>query len=134
MSFALGSFLHTLPLTALAVVVLLAITFAAALIYHKHAVIDVAWGLGFALIAIVTLVASAGHGDPARRWLITALTVLWGVRLAVHIGWRGRRHGEDPPATTSFCRGRKATATRTHCAASIWCKASPCGSCRCPSK
>jgi steroid 5-alpha reductase family enzyme len=95
LSFALG-FLGALPLTALAVIVLLAITFAAALIYRKHAVIDVAWGLGFAVIAVVTLVASTGHGDPGRRWLVTALTVLWGVRLAVHIGWRGRKHGEDP--------------------------------------
>ena len=39
---------------------------------------------------------SAGHGDPGRRWLVTALTVIWGVRLAIHIGWRARGADEDP--------------------------------------
>ncbi len=28
--------------------------------------------------------------------MVTVLTVVWGLRLAVHIGRRGRGHGEDP--------------------------------------
>ncbi|MFI6316232.1 DUF1295 domain-containing protein [Nonomuraea sp. NPDC050556] len=80
--------------SALAMVVLLAVTLAVALRAGKHSVIDVAWGLGFSLVAIVSF--ALGSGDPARRVLLAALTVIWGVRLALHIGRRNLREGEDP--------------------------------------
>ncbi|MBA3340144.1 MAG: DUF1295 domain-containing protein, partial [Geodermatophilaceae bacterium] len=91
-------FLVALPLTALAVAVVLGVTLVVALRVGKHAVVDVAWGLGFAVIAIVSLVLSIGFddGDPARRLLVPVLTVIWGLRLATHIGLRSRGHGEDP--------------------------------------
>ncbi|GAA3197534.1 DUF1295 domain-containing protein [Dactylosporangium siamense] len=62
----------------------------------RHRVVDVAWGLGFAAVAVTGFVLSAGHGDPATRWLVTALTVIWGVRLAAHIGIRSIGAPEDP--------------------------------------
>ncbi len=98
MSFPTWDFLLTLPLTALAVAVVLGVTLIVALRVGKHAVVDVAWGVGFSVIAIVSYVLSAAFddGDPARRLLITALTVIWGLRLATHIGLRSRGHGEDP--------------------------------------
>ncbi len=98
MSFPTWDFLLTLPLTALAVAVVLGVTLVVALRVGKHAVVDVAWGVGFSVIAIVSYVLSAAFddGDPARRLLITALTVIWGLRLATHIGLRSRGHGEDP--------------------------------------
>jgi len=97
-SFPTWDFLLTLPLTALAVAVVLGVTLVVALRVGKHAVVDVAWGVGFSVIAIVSYVLSAAFddGDPARRLLITALTVIWGLRLATHIGLRSRGHGEDP--------------------------------------
>jgi steroid 5-alpha reductase family enzyme len=80
--------------TLVAVVVVLTVTFAVARVVGRHSVVDVAWGLGFAVVAVVSgLLAS---GDPARRLLVTALTVIWGVRLAAHIAWRARGGGEDP--------------------------------------
>lgn len=72
----------------------------AALVSHrlkKIAVIDVTWGLGASLIAVVA--ASTGEGSTARRWIIAALVCLWGVRLAWHIHRRAsKQHGgaEDP--------------------------------------
>ena len=60
---------------------------------HRH--VDVAWGLLFVAIAGTGLVLSAGHGSTGNRWLVTVLTTVWGVRLAAHIGWRGRGTGED---------------------------------------
>ncbi|MDQ3326841.1 MAG: DUF1295 domain-containing protein [Actinomycetota bacterium] len=98
MSFPTRDFLLALPITAFAVAVLLGLTLVVALRVGKHAVVDVAWGLGFAVIAVVSYVLSAvfDEGDPARRLLITALTVIWGLRLATHIGLRSRGHGEDP--------------------------------------
>src|SRR5262245_66677180 len=80
--------------TLVSVAVVLAITFAVARAQGRHAVVDVAWGLGFAVVAVVGYVA--GDGDPGRRLLAAALTVIWGVRLGVHIAWRSRGGEEDP--------------------------------------
>jgi len=63
---------------------------------NRHRVVDIAWGIGFAAIAVTTLVLSHDHGDPLIRWLVTAMTVVWGLRLALHIGIRSRGHDEDP--------------------------------------
>jgi steroid 5-alpha reductase family enzyme len=73
---------------------LIAITFGVALLRHRYDTIDSAWGLGFAAIALVTFGISNGNLVP--RLVITALTVIWGVRLSVHIHTRNRGHGEDP--------------------------------------
>ena len=64
----------------------------------RVAVVDVAWGAGFVLVALVTAVVGQAldAGDPARRWLVTALVAAWGLRLAWHIRKRAVGHGEDP--------------------------------------
>jgi steroid 5-alpha reductase family enzyme len=95
-SFPLGAFLGAVPFTLLAVALVLGGTFLVALRLGRHAVVDVAWGLGFAAIAVAAFAASAGAGDGIVSGLALVLTVLWGGRLAVHIGLRSRGHGEDP--------------------------------------
>ncbi|MGX1543468.1 DUF1295 domain-containing protein [Streptomyces adustus] len=80
-------------LTALAVML---VTFAVAVRRRLHRIVDVAWGLGFTAVALVSCAASAGDGDTGRRVLVTVLTSVWGLRLAAHIARRGRGHGEDP--------------------------------------
>ena len=102
-----------LAVTAVLIACVMAVTFTLAQRLGRHSVIDTVWGLGFALVALCTLGLSeklmptsigsavrisdpAGPGDLTGRILITALTVVWGVRLAVHIGLRSRGHGEDP--------------------------------------
>jgi steroid 5-alpha reductase family enzyme len=89
-----GSFGITLIASAAALLVMMAVTFAVALKAGKHSVVDTAWGLGLALVAVVSL--AAGHGQPARRYVLLAASVLWGVRLAAYVGWRNRGKGEDP--------------------------------------
>lgn len=71
-------------------VVLVVGCFALAVRGRRYDLIDSLWGLGFAVLAVVTLVLSGGGG-----WLVTVLTVVWGVRLAGHIHTRNRAHGED---------------------------------------
>jgi steroid 5-alpha reductase family enzyme len=93
---ALAAFAVTLLVSAAAVVALMLVTFAISLAVGRNSVVDTAWGLGFALVAVVSLATSAGHGDLGRRLLLTLATVAWGVRLAAHIGWRSRGAGEDP--------------------------------------
>lgn len=56
-------------------------------------IVDIAWGAAGALIALTGFFL-AGGALP-RRLLLTAMTVLWGVRLALHIGLRKRGKGED---------------------------------------
>lgn len=94
--FPWAAFLAALPWTALAVVVVLAVTFAVAVRQDRHSVMDVAWGPGFVAVAWMAWALSAGDGDPARRLLLLLLTAAWGLRLGLHIGWRARDGHEDP--------------------------------------
>ncbi|MGY0489779.1 DUF1295 domain-containing protein [Streptomyces sp. WG-D5] len=91
-----GGFGAGLGWSAVAAFAVLLGTFAVAVRKGVHRIVDVAWGLGFTAVAVASLVASAGIGDPARRVLVSVLTAVWGLRLAVHIARRGRGHGEDP--------------------------------------
>jgi len=93
---AYGPLLVNLGVTAVAVVVTMAVTLAVAQARGKHSVIDVVWGLGFAIIAAVTYVLSSGDGDDLRRLLLLLLPVLWGGRLAAYIGRRNAGQPEDP--------------------------------------
>jgi steroid 5-alpha reductase family enzyme len=66
----------------------------------RVAVVDVAWGLGFVLVAAVSAVVGGivehGDGNALRRWLVLGVVVAWGLRLAWHIRRRAVGHGEDP--------------------------------------
>ncbi|OZM81218.1 DUF1295 domain-containing protein [Pseudonocardia sp. MH-G8] len=88
--------LTNLAVTAAVVVLLFAAALLLALARGRHDGVDVVWGAGFAVIAVVTLALSAGDGDAWRRWLITVLTCAWGLRLAWHIGRRNHGRDEDP--------------------------------------
>ncbi|QIK68470.1 DUF1295 domain-containing protein [Nocardioides sp. HDW12B] len=70
------------------------LTFAVALRAGKHAVIDVTWGLGFAVVAATAYVLHTGDGT--RAAVALGIVALWGLRLAAHIANRSRGHGEDP--------------------------------------
>ncbi|MFJ4692336.1 DUF1295 domain-containing protein [Streptomyces sp. NPDC088766] len=91
-----SAFAVNLAWSAAAALGVMLVTFGIAVRKGVHRVVDVAWGVGFTAVAAVTWVASAGTGDPGRRLLVTALTAVWGLRLAVHIARRGRGQGEDP--------------------------------------
>ena len=91
-----GPFAVTLASTAAALLVMMAVTFGIALKAGKHSVVDTAWGIGLALVALVALVSSIGYGQPARRATLAAASVIWGLRLAVYIGVRNRGKPEDP--------------------------------------
>ena len=91
-----GPFGVTVLVTAAALLVMQAVTFLVALKLGRHAVVDTAWGIGIALAALVSLLASAGHGQPARRYLLLAASVVWGLRLAGYVTWRNHGKGEDP--------------------------------------
>ncbi|NEA68521.1 DUF1295 domain-containing protein [Streptomyces sp. SID12488] len=90
------AFALNLAWAAAAALTVMLVTFGVAVRVGVHRIVDVAWGTGFAAVAVTTFAASAGEGDLVRRLLVTSLTAVWGLRLAVHIARRGRGHGEDP--------------------------------------
>lgn len=56
-------------------------------------IVDSMWSLMFLLAA---LTYTAGQATPGpRAWLVITLVGLWSIRLAAHIFWRNRGHGED---------------------------------------
>lgn len=56
--------------------------------------IDAVWGGGMAVLAAVSWLQLDDPG--LRATLLLAMTVIWGLRLAVHLFTRWRAHGEDP--------------------------------------
>lgn len=63
---------------------------------QRAAVVDVAWGLGFVLMAVVAAVLGSLTEADSRRWLLLALVAVWGGRLAWHIRRQAVGKGEDP--------------------------------------
>ncbi|WP_018334547.1 DUF1295 domain-containing protein [Actinomycetospora chiangmaiensis] len=80
------------------VVVTFVVTLLVARAVGKHSVVDVTWGLGFVLIAVSAYVTSGllGVGNGTVRLVALLLPVIWGLRLAIYIGWRNHGKGEDP--------------------------------------
>jgi steroid 5-alpha reductase family enzyme len=57
-------------------------------------VVDVAWGLGVAAVAVF-LAWNSSHGDLSRRLLVSALIVIWSLRLSGHVLLRLWRQPHD---------------------------------------
>lgn len=94
-----GGLALNLAVAAGAALAVMLVTFALALRKGVHRIVDVAWGAAFAAVALTSYAFSRTRPDPGDTTLAllaTALTCAWGLRLAVHIGRRGRGHGEDP--------------------------------------
>ena len=79
--------------TAAAILIYMTGWFIAAQVRGRNDIADVAWGLGFILAAAVSL--WAGGIYPLRGLLVSALVLVWGIRLAAHIHSRDRGKGED---------------------------------------
>jgi len=65
----------------------------ASLIKRNASIVDIGWGPGFAGIALIA--AALGDGWAGRRFLLLALTALWGLRLGAYLFWRNHGQPED---------------------------------------
>ena len=97
-----------------------------------HRIVDIAWGVAFSRRRHRHLGALRRYGDDDRRLLSPLATVVWGLRLAVHIARRGRGHGEDPRYARMLARA-PVTRPSTRCAPSTSSRAPSSGSSPCPS-
>jgi steroid 5-alpha reductase family enzyme len=71
-------------------------------------IVDIAWALGFAPLALLYRVFAAG--EPARQNLVTLMVVLWSVRLGHHL-WK-RVMGHHPVEDGRYAEMRLAVAGR----------------------
>jgi steroid 5-alpha reductase family enzyme len=78
---------------ALAVFLYMTAVFIIALLRKDNSVVDIAWGPGFVLVALLTFFLR--EGIEARHVLISGLVLVWATRLALHIYFRNRGRGED---------------------------------------
>jgi len=101
-----GPFAVNLAATAGAIVVLQLITFAWAMRIKVHVIMDTVWSLGFVIIAALSYVLSAGHGDPGRRLAAFVLTAVWGLRLSAYVCARNWGTGESARYASLLRRNR----------------------------
>ncbi|HMB66003.1 MAG TPA: DUF1295 domain-containing protein, partial [Patescibacteria group bacterium] len=76
-----------------ALLIYMSFWFVLSLIKKRNDVADVAWGLGFVLLAWLSLFISDNF--EIRTVLTTSLVSIWGLRLAYHIAKRHRGEEED---------------------------------------
>ncbi len=76
------------------------------------AVVDVAWGSGFVVVAFVSTVVGQLLGPPDagatwQRWIVFVLVAVWGGRLAWHVRTRfnGEHAGEEDPRYAEMLGG-----------------------------
>ncbi|MEK7834393.1 MAG: DUF1295 domain-containing protein [Acidobacteriota bacterium] len=100
-------------ITPIVVAVALFLLWLLSLKLKDASIVDIFWGLGFAMIAVTSYLVTDGFA--VRKQLMTTLVVIWGVRLAGHIGSRNvgksedfryqamrKRHGERFPIISLF--------------------------------
>jgi steroid 5-alpha reductase family enzyme len=79
---------------AVGVSALMLLAWAASVRLRDVSIVDPLWGPAFVLVALV--VALTADGCVGRRWLLFAMTALWGLRLGAHLARRKRSdRGED---------------------------------------
>ena len=80
-------------LSAATILIYMTFVFFLAVKSKNNSLADVAWGPGFVIVAVVTLIAAGGYH--AEQVIVTLLVFFWGVRLAIRIFRRNRGKGED---------------------------------------
>lgn len=79
-------FIENLIIASLAVFIHLTVFFIISIYRKNNNVIDIAWGIGFVFIALLSLFLNENF--QIRQIIVTSLIVLWGVRLTAHIYMR----------------------------------------------
>jgi steroid 5-alpha reductase family enzyme len=81
-------------ITAVTVFVYMTFAFGVAMVRRDNSLADIFWGLGFILIALITLFLRSDYR--VLQILVTILVLFWGLRLAIYVYVRNKGKGEDP--------------------------------------
>ena len=87
-------FINIVGLTGILILSLMTLLWLVSLLLKNASIADIVWGLGFIVIAW-TAYMFASSGYLPRKNLVCAMTTLWGLRLALHIGIRNWGKSED---------------------------------------
>jgi steroid 5-alpha reductase family enzyme len=79
--------------TAALIFVFMNAVFILAVVRRDNSIVDIGWGLGFIVVAAYHLLTSAT--PTPRQILVSALILLWGLRLGFYIYSRNKGKGED---------------------------------------
>jgi steroid 5-alpha reductase family enzyme len=85
--------LHHLQISAAALWIYMTAFYFIALIRKNNSLADVAWGLGFIVLALFNFIRAPEI--TLRQAVMTALVVIWGARLFFHVTLRNRGKPED---------------------------------------
>jgi steroid 5-alpha reductase family enzyme len=88
------TFLEIYGLAALVILGFMTIIWLASLALRNSSIVDIFWGTGF-IVANWFYFALTPDGFPARKWLISILVTVWGLRLSLYILWRNWGKDED---------------------------------------
>lgn len=88
------TFLEIYGIAALVILGFMAVIWLISLALRDSSIVDIFWGSGFVLANWVYF-ALTPDGLPARKWLISILVTIWGLRLSLYILWRNWGKGED---------------------------------------
>lgn len=88
------TFLEIYAVAALVILGYMAVLWIASLILKNSSIVDIFWGAGFVLANWVYF-ALAPDGFLARKWLVSILVTIWGLRLSLYILWRNWGEPED---------------------------------------
>jgi steroid 5-alpha reductase family enzyme len=80
-------------ISALYIFIFMNFMYLLALRLKDNSIVDIGWGIGFIIVALATLF-DRGTFYP-RQLLITAIIIVWGMRLAIYIFKRNSGKGED---------------------------------------
>lgn len=87
------SFTHIALYNLAAVTVFMVAVWLLSVAGRDASIVDIFWGLGFIVAAWITFFLA--EGNTPRRFLVAALTTLWGLRLSMHLFARNWGRDED---------------------------------------
>jgi len=88
------TFLEIYGMVALIILGFMTAIWLLSLALRDSSIVDIVWGTGF-VVAGWAYFALTPDGFPARKWLISILVTIWGLRLSLHILARNWGKGED---------------------------------------
>ena len=84
---------NAMLIAALTITIVMLTTWVISLMVKNASIVDIVWGLGFAVTSWV--LALTIDGDSTRQILLAVMVGVWGVRLGGYLAKRNIGHGED---------------------------------------